>query len=46
MGRDGLVSGIEEEAERAEEESGVRGGLGSPGEERGKELRGVGCRSL
>lgn len=43
MGRDGPVSGIEE---RAVEESGVRGGLGSPGEERGKELRGVGYRSL
>lgn len=34
MGRDGPVSGIEEEAERAVGESGVRGGLGSQGEER------------
>lgn len=46
MGRDGPVSSIQEKAERAVEESGVRGGLGSPGEERGKDLRGVGCRSL
>lgn len=46
MGRDGPVSGIEEEAERAVGKSGVRGSLGSLGEERGKELRGVGYRSL
>lgn len=46
MGRDGPVSGREEEEERAVEEPGVRGGLGSLGEERGRELRGVGYRSL
>lgn len=41
----GMAQGSERE-KRAVEEPGLKGSLGSPGEERGKKLRGVGCRSL
>lgn len=43
----GMVPGVwQRGGERAGEEPGVRGGPGILGEERGEELRGVGCRSL